>query len=102
MGTKSLRNQLSALINLWSFRPSPSTPEGQAWIDGAQWAWDQATGDRDYRRRLAHEALQTLTLMTEAHVKQLFLNNIIRHNKREALLKEIAEVVAIVESGIDS
>lgn len=34
--------ELEFLISIWSMRPQPGTPTGDAWVEGARWAWEHA------------------------------------------------------------
>ncbi len=33
---------IDGLISIWSMRPQPNTPIGDAWEAGAKWGWEQA------------------------------------------------------------
>lgn len=33
--------ECKGIISIWSMRPQPGTPRGQAWEEGALWGWQK-------------------------------------------------------------
>ncbi len=101
MSTKKVKQEIETLIRLSSFGPRPDTPEGEAWGRGARWGYEQAMSRSTDKKAAAKDAAKTIASMAEASIKQLFMSNFIRHNKRVELLKELSDAVATIEEGLE-
>ena len=41
--------QCELIISIWSMRPQPGTPTGEAWEQGAIWGWNKCRESAKYR-----------------------------------------------------
>jgi hypothetical protein len=48
MNKELTEEQCQQIISIWSMRPQPGTPTGQAWEQGAVWGWNKCRESAKY------------------------------------------------------